>query len=144
MRKGGKGYGMKDFLDLAMSRRSVRKYTEKEIPDEDITYFIKAASYAPSGCNSQCWEFVAVRDRGLIRQIEEAVVKKLEDLLDVRDGVSTWPGVTKNYLAAKRKMVSFFTKAPVVIAVFMTKAHFYDQTMIDVLKQKGYDQPQML
>ena len=57
---------MNDFLDLASTRRSIRKYQDKDIPNEDIQYFIDAAVSAPSGCNSQCWRFIAIKDKDII------------------------------------------------------------------------------
>ncbi len=126
---------MANFLDLALSRRSIRKFEEKQIPDQDLEYFIQAAVSAPSGCNSQCWKFLAIKDQKLITQIETAVIQKTEALLAVkRDQLS------EEYLTAKRKAVGFFAKAPLVIAVFMTKVKFFDPTLMDALKAQGYDE----
>jgi nitroreductase len=117
-----------------VSRRSIRKFQDQEIPVEDIEYFIKAATYAPSGCNSQCWKFIAIKDRGMIKKIENIVINKVDDIL-----MEKAKELPQGYLASKRKMVSFFAKAPVVIAVFMTEARFYDETFISVLKEQGHD-----
>lgn len=125
---------MNNFLELASSRRSIRKFEDTIVPAADIEYFIKAAVNAPSGCNSQCWRFVAIRDRDIMGRIEEAVIKKLEQILE-----SNKRELTESYLASKRKMVSFFAKAPLVIAVFMTNANYYDKVLIASLKEQGYD-----
>lgn len=126
---------MSDFLNLAATRRSIRKYEDRDVPVEDIEYFVKAAVNAPSGCNSQCWRFIAIRDRNAIQQIETAVVKKVESIVSVNGDA-----VTPEYLASKRKMVSFFTKAPVSIAVFLTQVEYYDPTFLSALKAHGYDE----
>lgn len=126
---------MANFLNLALSRRSIRKFEEKEIPDQDLEYFIQAAVSAPSGCNSQCWRFLAIKDRNIITQIQTAVIQKTEALLAVkRDELS------EEYITAKRKAVGFFAKAPLVIAVFMTKVKFFDPILMDALKAQGYDE----
>lgn len=125
---------MDNFLNLANTRRSIRKFENTQIPREDIEYFIRAAASAPSGCNSQCWKFIAVADRKIIKRIEEAVIKKTMDILEVLKGE-----LTESYLVSKKKMVSFFSKAPVVIAVFMTDSDYYDHTFISALKSQGYD-----
>ena len=101
---------------------------------EDIEYFINAATSAPSGCNSQCWRFVAIRDINIINRLETAVIKKAENILEFKRNE-----LSQNYLSSKGKMISFFAKAPLVIAVFMTKADFYDQIFISALKAHGYD-----
>ena len=124
-----------NFLDLALSRRSIRKYTDKDIPQKDLEYFIQAAVSAPSGCNSQCWKFIVIRDRKIITQIEAAVIEKTEELLAFKR-----EELSEEYLTSKRKMVGFFTKAPLVIAVFVTNVKFYDPIMISALKEQGYDE----
>ena len=126
---------MNGFLDLALSRRSIRKFEAKEIPNEEIEYFIKAAVSAPSGCNSQCWRFVAIKNKDIIRQLEEVVINKVESILKV-----SRVEVSEDYLTSKRNAVSFFAKAPVVIAVFMTGVKYYDPKFIEVLKEQGYDE----
>ncbi|MBC7876511.1 MAG: nitroreductase family protein [Anaerolineales bacterium] len=125
---------MKSFLDLASTRRSIRKFEEIDVPESDIEYFIHAAVSAPSGCNSQCWKFIAIKDRNIIKQIELTVIKKIESILEIKGDE-----LSQDYISSKRKMVSFFANAPVVIAVFMTKADFYDSIFISALKGHGYD-----
>lgn len=124
---------MENFFNLASTRRSIRKFENKDIPQSDIQYFIDAAITAPSGCNSQCWRFVAIKDRCTINKIEEAVIGKTEEILKIKGN-----NLSEEYLISKKKMVSFFTKAPVVIAVFMTETKFYDATFISALKENGY------
>lgn len=48
-------------LDAIAQRRSIRKYTDKPVPDESIHEILKAATQAPSGKNRQPWRFVIVR-----------------------------------------------------------------------------------
>lgn len=126
---------MSDFLELVSGRRSIRKYQDRDIPDEDVEYFIKAAVTAPSGCNSQCWKFVAIRDKSVMESLAQAVIRKTEEILAAGNG-----SLSEQYLSSKRKMVSFFANAPLVIAVFMTHLEYYDQIEIEALKAHGYDQ----
>jgi nitroreductase len=126
---------MNTFLDLARSRRSIRKFENQEISDQDLEYFIQAAVSAPSGCNSQCWRFVAIKNREIITRIETAVIQKTEAVLAVKRHE-----LTEEYLTAKRKAAGFFAKAPLVIAVFMTKIKFFDPILIAALKEQGYDE----
>jgi nitroreductase len=50
---------MKNILE----RRSIRKYTDESVSDDDVKNLLKAAMAAPSAGNQQSWEFVVVRDR---------------------------------------------------------------------------------
>ncbi|WP_290596503.1 MULTISPECIES: nitroreductase family protein [unclassified Archaeoglobus] len=56
-------------------RRSVRKYVEKDVPQEDVVKMIDAARWAPSWSNFQCWEFVVVRDRKVREELLECIPK---------------------------------------------------------------------
>lgn len=51
------------LLDLIESRKSIRKYQEKNIPDEVLNKILKAGYLAPSWMNSQPWKFVLVKNR---------------------------------------------------------------------------------
>jgi len=59
------------FKALAQGRRSIRKFADRPVPDEDIRALVDCARYAPSDTNSQTWEFIAVTSREKIRAIEQ-------------------------------------------------------------------------
>jgi nitroreductase len=44
---------MTTFLELAQSRYSVRKYSDKPIPQEVMAQVLEAGRIAPTGCNNQ-------------------------------------------------------------------------------------------
>jgi len=50
------------FQALILSRRSVRRYSQRPVPEELILSVIEAARLAPSASNSQPWRFVVVMD----------------------------------------------------------------------------------
>ena len=58
-----------DVLEAIKGRRSVRKFSQKEIPKEVILKILDAARYAPSAGNLQDWKFFVVRGRERIREI---------------------------------------------------------------------------
>jgi nitroreductase len=58
-----------ELMEAVKNRRSVRRFTEDVVSDSDIREMIDAARWAPSWANTQVWEFIAVRDRGLIEKI---------------------------------------------------------------------------
>jgi nitroreductase len=63
-------------LDEAIfGRRSVRKFTDRYVTDEEIRTLVEAAGWAPSWANSQAWEFIVVRDKGLIEQVAGTYVE---------------------------------------------------------------------
>ena len=58
-------------IEAIMSRRSIRKYIDKKIPEETITKLLKAAMNAPSAHNRQPWHFIAVDDRETLNKVPE-------------------------------------------------------------------------
>jgi len=55
-----------DLLEIMRVRRSVRKYTKEEIPEESITKILQAGLLSPSGHNKKPWEFVVVKKREML------------------------------------------------------------------------------
>ena len=51
------------------TRRSVRKYLDTKVKDEDVQKLLKAAMYAPSAINEQPWEFIVVDDKNIIQDL---------------------------------------------------------------------------
>ncbi len=50
-----------ESLNVITGRRSVRKYSERPVPDELLEDLLKAAMAAPSAGNEQPWHFIVVR-----------------------------------------------------------------------------------
>jgi len=49
--------------ELIKTRKSVRQYLDKKIPDEDLNKILKAGYLAPSWMNSQPWKFILVQNQ---------------------------------------------------------------------------------
>jgi iodotyrosine deiodinase len=63
-----------EFHHLMARRRTVRDYSDRDVPREVVEHAIATAGSAPSGANLQPWHFVAVskRDTQLRASIREA------------------------------------------------------------------------
>lgn len=48
--------------DVIYNRRSVRKFSDKPVTDEDLKLILEAGRWAPSGEDAQPWRFIVVRD----------------------------------------------------------------------------------
>jgi len=55
-----------DQIDIVLTRRSIRKYTKKSIPDDTIKELLDAGVSAPSAGNQQPWQFIVIDDRKLL------------------------------------------------------------------------------
>ena len=65
------------FIELLKSRRSIRAYKPDPIPNEYIQKIIEAARWAPSGGNSQPWEFIVIQKKELKDRIADLFIKSL-------------------------------------------------------------------
>ena len=61
-----------ELQEAILERRSVRKFSEYYVTDEEIKAILEAARWAPSWANTQVWEFIVIRDRDLIKQVTGA------------------------------------------------------------------------
>jgi nitroreductase len=61
-----------DVLEALRTRRSIRKYTNEEIPEADIRKIITAAMSGPSAANSQPWHFIIVKNKSILNEIPKA------------------------------------------------------------------------
>lgn len=62
-----------DLLELVKQRRSIRQFKPDPVPDEYIDKIIEVARWAPSGFNTQPWEFVVIRNKELKEKIVEVI-----------------------------------------------------------------------
>lgn len=53
------------------TRRSIRKFQDKKVPDDLINKLIEAARLAPSSHNAQPWKFFIVKDEVLHQKLKE-------------------------------------------------------------------------
>jgi len=58
-------------MEAIMKRRSIRKYTNQAISDEQIKKLLTAAMCAPSAGNEQPWHFIVIRDRELLDKVPQ-------------------------------------------------------------------------
>src|SRR5688572_30931349 len=72
------------LLQVIKKRRSVRVYKTGKVSDKQLETILEAARWAPSGANTQPWEFVVTRDRKKMKRVREIYSnewkqRKLED-----------------------------------------------------------------
>lgn len=61
-----------DTLKAILSRRSIRKYSGKAIPEEYYEIMLKAAMHAPSARNRQPWHFIVINDKIILNRLAES------------------------------------------------------------------------
>lgn len=58
-----------DAMNVLLSRRSVRQFTDKPVPEEMVRELLHAAMSAPSAGNEKPWHFMVLTDRALLDAI---------------------------------------------------------------------------
>jgi len=58
-----------ETLKAILTRRSIRKFTGKNIPEEIITKLLESAMYAPSARNTQPWHFIVINQRVILDKL---------------------------------------------------------------------------
>jgi len=67
---------MSDLFEIIRERRSVRKYEEKDIPEDILNQVFEAVRWAPSWANTQCWEIVVIKDMSVKEKLQAAFPPK--------------------------------------------------------------------
>jgi nitroreductase len=58
-----------DFTDIIKSRRSIRRYQDKDVPQKDIDDILACAHLAPTAINIQPWLIGCITDKALLQQL---------------------------------------------------------------------------
>lgn len=60
-----------EFLRIIRTRRSIRRYSGREVGDKEIRKILECAMQAPSAGNEQPWHFIVVRDKAKLKELSE-------------------------------------------------------------------------
>lgn len=60
------------FLELAKSRYSSRKYLNKPVEDEKLNLILEAGRVAPTGCNKQPYAMIVAKTREDLEKLQKA------------------------------------------------------------------------
>ncbi len=107
-------------IEAIKSRRAIRSYEEKAVPEQAIQTLLEAAVYAPTAINIQPWKFVIITNKEELNKLSD-IVKPivLRALPDVGDQALT---------GLKQRLVnpqfSVFYNAPLLVLVAGPKGRF--------------------
>jgi nitroreductase len=66
---------MADLMDIIKGRRSIRKYEDREVPEELINQILDSVKWSPSWSNTQCWEVILVKDPVIKELLQATLIK---------------------------------------------------------------------
>ena len=73
---------MESFSELIKNRRSMRKFTDEELTQDEVVTLLKAALMAPTSKRSNCWQFVVVDDRELLKELSHCKEQSSQFIAD--------------------------------------------------------------
>ena len=102
------------LIELVKSRRSIRAFTDEPVSDDLVAKVIEAARWAPSGANSQPWEFIVIRDQ---KTKDQMAVWARQQQESVHEAELTRPEELRWASAARPVSDPVFKTSPVLILV---------------------------
>ena len=64
------------IIDTILTRRSIRRYEAKDIPEEVLQQILEAGRQAPSAVNRQPIRFVVVKDKDLLKRLCDTFITR--------------------------------------------------------------------
>ena len=101
-----------DLATLIRTRRSIRRWQDKEVPLTLLTKAVELATWAPNAGNRQNWRFYVIVNSDTIKSIADKVQNSV-------DQIASWPEAKEfgNDVSRWHEQASFFCSAPAAIAV---------------------------
>ena len=107
--------------EAILSRRSIRKYQDRPISDEDLQEIMECGVWAPSGSNYQPWHFVVVRSAEAKAQVDELMGVAADTVRpDLEQSFAKHPEVARETYSFIKQLGG----APVYVLVFWQKEDF--------------------
>ncbi len=106
------------MLDMLLTRRTIRDFSDKSVPRDVIETAIKAAGTAPNGANQQPWHFAAISNPDMKRRIRLAAEEEERAFYGGRASDEWLDALTPLGTDASKP---FLETAPWLIAIFAQK-----------------------
>jgi nitroreductase len=114
-------------IEVIKSRRAIRSFEDKPVPESAIQTMLEAATYAPSAINIQPWKFTLITNKDAMNHLSDTAKPALLRML---------PDVGDEGLAGIKKQLTnpqynIFYNAPLLIFVSGVKSPYaiYDCSM---------------
>ncbi len=107
-----------EFLNNISNRRSVREFSNENVPRVIIENCIKSAGTAPSGANLQPWHFVSINDVDTKKKIREKAEIEEHEFYNHR-APQDWLEAVEPFGTEAEK--PFLENAPWLISIFVQK-----------------------
>lgn len=73
---------MENFSELLKVRRSMRKFTNEELTQEQVVVLMKAALMSPTSKRTNAWQFIMVDDKELLEKLSHCKAQSSQFIAD--------------------------------------------------------------
>ena len=73
---------MENFSELLKVRRSMRKFTDGELTQEEVVTLMKAALMSPTSKRTNAWQFIMVDDKELLEKLSHCKAQASQFIAD--------------------------------------------------------------
>ena len=73
---------MENFSELLKVRRSMRKFTDEELTQEEVVTLMKAALMSPTSKRTNAWQFIMVDDKELLEKLSHCKAQASQFIAD--------------------------------------------------------------
>ena len=81
---------MENFSELIKNRRSMRKFTDEELTQDQVVALMKAALMSPSSKRSNSWQFVVVDDKEVLKELSHCKEQASSFIADAALASDVW------------------------------------------------------
>ena len=100
------------MISAIYDRRSIRKFTDRPISQEDITDIIQSGIKAPSSKNRQPWKYIVVHGNA-----KEEMLKVFRQGIEREEKDNALLPLSKQHIAAAKYTVDIMAEAPIIVFV---------------------------
>lgn len=90
-----------DALENIFSRRSIRKFTDRSISDEDLHTILHAGMTGPVCVNARDWSFLVIRDKEMLNKMADVNGRPAEPLRNASLGILVLGDLERAFPRAK-------------------------------------------
>lgn len=117
---------MNETISAILSRRSVRKFRQEQILEEELQQILEAGRSAPSGSNSQASHLLVIQSPEILLRLKQLAVRRMAQLCYDEQ---TYPALRAAILRSRKGDWDFTYGAPTFLVIANKKG--YGNNLVD-------------
>jgi nitroreductase len=123
-----------ELTKLIKTRRSIRSFQDKPVPETLLVQAIETATWAPNGGNAQNWRFFIILDKKVINSISDIIQTNMKTMMSWPEMANAAPPFSR----AGNPPASPLSTAPALIVVAAIRS---SNPMVDAMMKRSKTDP---